>query len=106
MSTGETNKKKKSSYDDPRSQINKSEQRDGTCKKKKKSTKAHKNGSLKKKKKSQRYLRYQIVTIHQVIITNAPRGKIAISRISRRVVINQDFLLLCWNGRDRPGQKE
>jgi len=44
--------KQKSSYDDPRSQINKSEQRDGTCKKKKKSTKAHKNGSLKKKKKT------------------------------------------------------
>lgn len=48
-----------------------------------------------KRKLHKKYPGYQIATIHQVIITNAPRGKTAISRISRRVVINQDFLLLC-----------
>ena len=82
----------KSSYDDPRSQINKREQRNGTCKKKdpRKLTQMDY-----RRKKHKRYPRYQIATIHQVIITNAPRGKTAISRISRRVVINQDFLLLC-----------
>jgi len=63
----------------------------------KKSTKTHEMNRHEEKIKllHERYPRDQIVAIHQVIITNAPRGKTAISRISRRVEINQDFLLLC-----------